>query len=152
MKHITSACCRTGFPLRSKPAANASVMCHGESGVIIKNAYKPPLVLSLYSNLTLFIFIILTIFSFILFDEVIGVICGFVGVICLIISIRLDHKRKGIKLSDYTKRLSRNFECPECQCVIDEKIPHENIDGVPLIYLCNSCEIMWVRGYYVTST
>jgi hypothetical protein len=26
VKHITSACCRTGFPLRSKPAANASVM------------------------------------------------------------------------------------------------------------------------------
>ena len=23
IKHITNACCRTGFPLRSKPAANA---------------------------------------------------------------------------------------------------------------------------------
>jgi len=29
-KNLTSACCRTGFPLCSKPAANAGVTCHQE--------------------------------------------------------------------------------------------------------------------------
>jgi hypothetical protein len=35
-KHLTSACCRTGFPLRSKPAANVGVRIHMEELIRIK--------------------------------------------------------------------------------------------------------------------
>ncbi len=120
--------------------------------MIIKSAYKPPVILSIYSNFTLLIFGILSVILFIVWGQIAGLIAGLLGLIILVFSIKKDHKRQGVKLADYTKKLKVNFECPKCKENIKAKVDHDDIDGLPLIYTCKTCEVMWHVGNHVRST
>lgn len=116
--------------------------------MIVKNAYKPPVILSLYSSLTFFIFPIFSLLIGWYFNAILGLVSGFVGLILFVISIKKDHVRQDVKLKDYTIQLSRNFHCPECNRHLDEHIEHGKIVGLPILYHCEDCEIIWFTGLY----
>ncbi len=120
--------------------------------MIVKNAFKPPVVLSVYSNLTFFVFSILSLFLGWYFNEIVGVTCGFVGLVLLMVSIKKDHVRQGVKLKDYTRQLSHNFHCLECNNHLGEHLEHGRVEGAPILYHCKKCEIIWFTGKHYTST
>lgn len=118
--------------------------------MIVKNAYKPSVVLSTYSLLTIFLFGITTVSLLVVLEQpLVGVACGVIGVLALIFSICKDHKRQRVKLSDYTNRLKVNFSCPSCNRDLPNQVQHDDIDGLPILHFCESCDVLWYIGRHV---
>ena len=119
----------------------------------IKTAHKPPQTTSVFSILTLVVFVLSTIALFNNFDNpLIPILFAAFGVVIFIVSINKDHKRQSEAEGEYTVLLNKNFCCPKCKHEIKDEIEHEDIDGLPLLYLCKDCDVLWFTGNHVRST
>jgi hypothetical protein len=121
--------------------------------MIIKTAHKPPETISVFSILTLVVFVFSIIGLFNTFESPMPAIAvGFIGVVALIFAMIKDHQRQDGVTSKYTDILNRNFCCPECKQEISEDVKHEDTDGLPLLYFCKSCDVLWHTGNHQRST
>jgi hypothetical protein len=115
----------------------------------VKNAFKAPINLSIYSMGWIVVWALLTIASHFIFAN--GILTSVVAVLGLpvfIYAVHKDHIRQGYTTRDYTNKLALRFMCRNCNVVIQEPLKHENIDGVPKLYVCNDYKIIWFAGLH----
>jgi hypothetical protein len=71
------------------------------------------------------------------------------GLVVLIIAIVKDHRAQGITINDYREKLNLSFSCPECKARIREPINYEKVSGVPILFECKSCQVLWYTGNFI---
>jgi len=49
-------------------------------------------------------------------------------------------------------KAKKGFCCQQCSNEIEKPIKNQNIEGQPIIYLCNNCSILWFLGSVDKST
>lgn len=119
----------------------------------IRTAYEPPQTTSVFSILTLIVFVFSTIGLFKTVENpLFGISLGVIGVIALIFAMKKDHQRQDGVSSGYSSILNRNFHCPDCSRELPKEIEHEDTDGMPILHLCESCDVLWYTGDYTRST
>lgn len=122
--------------------------------MIVKRAFNTPASLSIYSMLTVFFWGIGSIFTFMLEeDEIIRALVCLSGLPVFIFSIIKDHKRQGIKARDYIEeaKMKLKLQCPQCKNKMGSAIEHDDVEGLPILYECKACDVLWFAGDYVKS-
>jgi hypothetical protein len=118
----------------------------------IKNAMNPPVSLSKWTITSIILGMTVIIFMWLLVDTlggpVLPTVMSVIFIPFMFYSFAQDAKRSGINFKDYIRKLSINFYCPECNDKLDHHIKHDHTDGVPLLYTCNKCLVLWHVGSY----
>jgi len=119
----------------------------------VRDAFKSPVKLSRYSVLTILIWGALSVYLFTSLENILlAVFLSALGIPIFIFSFVTDHKRAGTKLSEYIRSLEGDFSCRQCSSKISSPLKHEDKDGVPIIFYCASCGILWYVGSHTRHT
>lgn len=123
----------------------------------VKNAYQPPIGLSKFSIIFALVLGVASISLALDLNLVFNIKINFswkvqfyaVGMLVLIWSIYNDYKGARETVSKYKIGLFNSFKCPQCQTKISKPLEHEKTNGVPILFACGSCEVLWFAGTYV---
>lgn len=107
------------------------------------------------SFITMLLLVIMGSFSIALFTLSENVLLNagicFVLLLFFMFLMSRDGKRHEKRIRTHVSFLENDFKCKDCKRIIEEPVEFKRVDGQPVLYHCDSCNILWFKGLYSQS-